>query len=94
MAISIEYIELRRAPREIRQAPVSCAIAAAPERHEASLVDVGPGGAGLLLDRPVSPGQSLRIEGIDDGIGEATVRWVRSFGQRFRIGAEFARGRT
>lgn len=88
MAISVEYIELRRAPRSGAQAPVGYRLAAGP-RHQAVLTDIAPGGAGLLLDRPLSPDQALEIDGLDGGARRARVRWITKLRDGFRIGVQF-----
>lgn len=88
MAISIEYIELRAETRAYMNSSVTYAVAPAPERRNATLIDLTAGGAGLLLDQPVSPGRMLDL-GLDNASVRASVRWITRQQNGFRVGVRF-----
>ena len=89
MAISIEYIELRKELRVGSGASVGYVAGAGATRREAGLTDIAPGGAGLFLDRPLSPDQVLEIENLEGGAHRARVRWIRKLQDGFRVGVQF-----
>lgn len=89
MSASIETIELRREPRSARASRARFSSASLAGVHEIDLTDLTEGGAGLLLDRPLSPGLTIELH-LDNGSARsATVRWVKRFEAGYRVGVEF-----
>lgn len=88
-------IELRRQPRNSAQATITYRAAGTGDRHSATLLDVGPSGAALRLDRPHRLHESLHLEGLPDQAGpngsrcQGVVRWVRKDGEAYQVGVEF-----
>ena len=94
MAISIEFIELRNEPRVFVEATAvridHCGARSAAAEMNGFLVDHAPGGAGLLLAHPLSPGRTLRLLVFGEAYArEARVRWVRRMQSRYRVGVAF-----
>lgn len=89
MAISIEYIEFRAAPRQGISAPVSCVLARSGARHDGTAVDLTHGGVGLILACPLAPDEMVVIEGLETGPCRGRVRWIRKVQDGYRIGLSF-----
>lgn len=98
MATSIDYIELRKTARSLRQTPISCRSLVAPVNGDGpitvsgTLTDLTAGGAGLLVGYPFRLNETLRIDGIDDDqpSRDGRVCWVRKTNAHYRIGVAFS----
>lgn len=97
----IEYIELRKDPRINTDVEVTY-YTGVPAGHYnggelqqiGTLTDLGDKGAGLIIDQPFRPNETLRLEGVN-GSREArhcTVQWVQKDRDRYRIGVKFNDG--
>ena len=89
MSASIESIELRKVPRDAVTMRARYSGASIAGVHDIDVTDLTAAGAGLLLDRPLCPGQLIDLH-LDGGVTrDATVRWVQRVDAGFRIGVEF-----
>lgn len=100
----IEYIELRKEPRINTEVEITYFVQPLDIQEEAAregagvstgtglLTNLGGSGAGLLLDQPFRPDQTLWLDGLGEppGTRAATVRWVARAQERYRIGVEFS----
>ena len=89
MAISVEYIEFRAAQRQGISTPVSCVLARSGVRHDGTAVDLTNGGVGVVLPCPLTPDETVEIEGLETGPRRGRVRWIRKAQDGYRIGLSF-----
>lgn len=89
MAISVEYIEFRAAPRQGISTPVRCVLARSGVRHDGTAVDLTDGGMGLILSCPLAPDEAVEVEGLETGPHRGRVRWIRKVQDGYRIGLGF-----
>ncbi len=84
-------IELRKTPRNCTQATITYQPANGSEWRPATLLDVGPSGAALRLDRPHCLHEALHLDGLPAGGGrcQGVVRWVRKDAEGYQVGVEF-----
>lgn len=93
--MQIEHIELRKNLRISINMDISYSTANSAGSDVAAkkgtLLDVSGGGAGLVLNEPLSLNQTLRLEGYGewDQPRDARVRWVRKANEHYRVGVEF-----
>lgn len=93
--MQIEHIELRKNLRISINMDITYSTATAAgsdaTAKKGTLLDVSGGGAGLVLDEPLSLNQTLRLEGYGDWEAprDARVRWVRKANEHYRVGVEF-----
>lgn len=95
----IEYIELRKDPR-INTAVEVTYCTSLPPKHNGggdpsqgtgTLTDWGDGGAGLVLDQPFRPNETLRLQGFNGSREprDCIVQWVQKDRERYRVGVKF-----
>lgn len=100
--MQIEHIELRKNLRISINMDITYSIANLVERgdnaggRKGTLLDLSDGGAGLMLNEPLSMNQMLRLEDYEqwEEPRNCRVRWVRKADDHYRVGVEFEPGAT
>ncbi len=87
-------IELRKAPRTSAQSTISYQPVNGNGSgwHQATLLDLGQGGASLRVDQPHGLHETLHLSGLPstgDERRQGVVRWVRKDGEGYQVGVEF-----
>jgi len=87
-------IELRKTPRTAQQSVVSYQKKASHKKEQptvGTMLDLGDGGASLLVDKPLGIDEQLRLEGHPelDTPRNCVVRWVRKLPENYQLGVQF-----
>ncbi|HFD92735.1 MAG TPA: PilZ domain-containing protein [Gammaproteobacteria bacterium] len=88
-------IELRKTPRTPQQLAISYHRKSTdnPDKNPiaGTLLDLGDGGASLLVETPLGIDEQLRLEGHPklNGACNCVVRWVRKLPENYQLGVQF-----
>lgn len=88
-------IERRKEPRTNQQLTISCRINSGNGSEGAMLMgrmrDLGTGGAGLQLAKPLRISEALRLDGLPhpDKERHCNVKWIRKTQNEYQIGVQF-----
>ncbi len=87
-------IELRKTPRTPQQFAISYHRKSTDKNAPplpGTLLDLGDGGASLLVEKPLGIDEQLRLEGHPqlNGACNCVVRWVRKLPENYQLGVQF-----